>query len=92
QTAVGAGRLQAALATGQSPAVAGKAAFADAGLGCARCHGDQAQGLRAPGLAGGIELPRFRRKHGDGLFPASVVSDRDLRAIDAWLQTLPRAG
>jgi uncharacterized membrane protein len=92
QTAAGAERLEVALATGQSEADAGRAAFGDAGLGCARCHGDRAEGLRAPPLAGGAELPRFRRKHGDELFPASVVSDRDLRAIDAWLRTLPRAG
>jgi uncharacterized membrane protein len=90
QTAVGAKHLETALAGGQSDAVAGRAAFADTGLGCARCHGDLAEGLRAPPLAGGEELPRFRRKHGDGLFPRAVVSDRDFRAIDAWLQTLPR--
>ena len=34
----------AALAKGTSPAVAGKAAFSEQGLGCASCHGDLAQG------------------------------------------------
>jgi uncharacterized membrane protein len=92
QTAVGAKQLETALVTGHSETAAGMAAFADAGLGCARCHGDQAQGQRAPRLAGGADLPQFRRKHADGLFPRTVVTDRDFRAIDAWLHTLPHAG
>jgi uncharacterized membrane protein len=92
QTAVGAKRLETALATGRSETEAGRAAFADTGLGCARCHGDRARGLRAPSLAGGEDLAQFRRKHGDGLFPRTVVTDRDFRAIDAWLRTLPRTG
>lgn len=90
QTATGAARLEVALARGEAPATAGRAAFSAAGLGCARCHGELAQGSRAPGLAGGIELRRFRRVHARGLFPPSVVSDRDVAAIDAWLRTLPR--
>lgn len=92
QSAVGAKELEATLATGHSETAAGMAAFADTGLGCARCHGDQAQGQRAPQLAGGAELPQFRRTHADGLFSRSVVTDRDFRAINAWLQTLPHAG
>jgi mono/diheme cytochrome c family protein len=67
---------------------AGKAAFSSQGLGCARCHGDLAQGDRGPSLAGGRELADFRRVHGHGLFPAAAVSDRDFAAIDAWLKTL----
>lgn len=92
QTAVGAERLGAALAKGQSQVSAGKAAFSASGLGCAQCHGDLARGQRGPPLAGGAELERFRRKHGHGLFPPSTVSDRDFEAVDAWLRTLPRAG
>jgi mono/diheme cytochrome c family protein len=88
QTAVGAARLDVALATGARPAAAGQQAFAAAGLGCAACHGDRAQGLRGPRLAGGVELGRFRRVHGHGLFPPQVISDRDFAAIDAWLKTL----
>ena len=88
QTATGASKLHVALATGVPLVQAGKAAFAAEGLGCARCHGDLAQGLRAPMLAGGRDLPDFRRVHQHGLFPASVVTDKDFAAIDAWLKTL----
>lgn len=90
QSAVGARRLQAAMDRGVPAAVAGRAAFSAQGLGCARCHGDQAQGQRGPRLAGGIEIPDFRRVHGHGLFPARIVTDRDVATIDAWLRTLGR--
>jgi mono/diheme cytochrome c family protein len=89
QTAHGAAALAGALAGGTSPAAAGRQAFSAAGLGCARCHGDRAQGERGPGLGGGAELTEFRHVHGDGLFPPTAVSDRDFQAINAWLQTLP---
>jgi mono/diheme cytochrome c family protein len=69
---------------------AGRLAFSASGLGCALCHGDRAQGLRGPRLAGGAQLADFRHVHAHGLFPASVVSDRDFRAIDAYLRTLGR--
>ncbi|MEA2291569.1 MAG: hypothetical protein QOF17_589 [Solirubrobacteraceae bacterium] len=94
QTAAGAARLERALAAGQDPARAGKAAFAESGLGCASCHGDQAQGARGPRLAGGAELPDFRRVHAAGLFPPGVLGDADFEAIDAYLRTLgpPRGG
>jgi uncharacterized membrane protein len=88
QTAAGASRLDVALAKGASPVSAGRQAFSAEGLGCARCHGDQAQGLRGPNLQGGRELPDFRRVHGHGLFPAQAVRDRDFAAIDAYLRTL----
>jgi mono/diheme cytochrome c family protein len=88
QTAAGAAQLDVALATGAAPAEAGRAAFAARGLGCASCHGDLAQGGRGPELAGGADVGDFRRVHADGLFPASVVGDRDFQAIDAWLRTL----
>jgi uncharacterized membrane protein len=91
QTASGAKRLDVALAKGQSQVSAGKAAFSATGLGCARCHGDLAKGLRGPPLAGGTELPNFRRVHGHGLFPRSMVSDREFEAINSWLRTLPRS-
>jgi hypothetical protein len=92
QTARGASMLHVALATGVPLVRAGKAAFSAQGLGCARCHGDLAQGQRAPMLAGGRELPNFRRVHQHGLFPPSVVTDKDFAAIDAWLKTLGPAG
>jgi mono/diheme cytochrome c family protein len=63
-------------------------AFSAQGLGCARCHGDLAQGLRAPPLAGGRDVADFRRVHQHGLFPRAVVTDRDFAAVDAWLKTL----
>jgi mono/diheme cytochrome c family protein len=88
QTAIGASKLHTALAQGVPMVKAGQMAFSADGLGCARCHGDQAQGQRGPRLAGGRELPEFRDVHGHGLFPASVVSDRDFQAINAWLKTL----
>jgi mono/diheme cytochrome c family protein len=93
-SAAGARRLEVALASGASPAAAGRRAFTMTGLGCASCHGDQAQGGRGPRLAGGKHLDEFRRVHAAGLFPASVVSDRDFAAINAWLATLgpPEAG
>jgi uncharacterized membrane protein len=91
QTAAGAKRLDVALATGRSEASAGRAAFSASGLGCAKCHGDLARGLRAPPLAGGVEAGDFRRVHGHGLFPRSMVSDRDFEAINSWLRTLSRA-
>src|SRR4051794_38079431 len=67
QTAAGAARLNAALAAGQDMVTAGRAAFAADGLGCARCHGDLAQGMRGPSLRGGREVEDFRRVHGHGL-------------------------
>jgi uncharacterized membrane protein len=88
QSAAGAARLDAALARGADAATAGRAAFSDSGLGCARCHGDVAEGARGPRLAGGVELQDFRRVHRSGLFPAQIVTDRDFRAIDAWLRTV----
>jgi mono/diheme cytochrome c family protein len=90
QTAMGVSKLNVALATGKSRVAAGREAFAASGLGCALCHGDRAQGLRGPRLAGGVELRDFRHVHAHGLFPASVVSDRDFAAIDAYLKTLGR--
>jgi uncharacterized membrane protein len=90
RTAVGARRLAVALASDDSPVSAGRAAFSAQGLGCALCHGNRAQGMRGPSLAGGADLARFRRKHAHGLFPPSVVTDRDFAAIDSWLRTLPR--
>ncbi len=90
QSAAGAAQLDVALANGRSPAAAGRVAFSTAGLGCASCHGDHAQGLRGPRLAGGVELEEFRHVHGHGLFPPKIVSDRDFAAIEAWLRTLPR--
>jgi mono/diheme cytochrome c family protein len=69
--------------------VAGKQAFSTDGLGCASCHGDLAQGLRGPRLSGGVELEEFRGVHAHGLFPPSVVTNKDFAAINAWLKTLP---
>jgi mono/diheme cytochrome c family protein len=90
QTARGTTQLELALARGMPEAAAGKQAFSTAGLGCASCHGDQAQGQRGPRLAGGVELEQFRGVHARGLFPPDVVTDRDFAALNAWLQTLPR--
>jgi mono/diheme cytochrome c family protein len=92
QTATGAEQLNVALAKGENEAAAGKRAFSAAGLGCASCHGDLAQGDRGPALGGGRKLEEFRRVHDHGLFPKAVVSDRDFAAINAWLSTLPRTG
>ncbi|MEA2282926.1 MAG: hypothetical protein QOK21_3533 [Solirubrobacteraceae bacterium] len=88
QSASGAERLDVALAQGMSAATAGRMAFSTSGLGCASCHGDQAQGMRGPRLAGGRDLADFRRVHASGLFPPAIVSDRDFAAIDAYLKTL----
>ena len=92
QTAAGTAQLDVALAKGVAPAEAGRQAFSIDGLGCASCHGDRAQGLRGPRLAGGAELEEFRHVHGDGLFPPSVVTDRNFAAINAYLATLGRRG
>jgi uncharacterized membrane protein len=92
QTAAGASQLDVALAKGVAPAQAGRQAFSAQELGCARCHGDQAQGLRGPNLQGGRDVADFRRVHGHGLFPAQAVSDREFTAIDAWLRTLRSGG
>jgi uncharacterized membrane protein len=89
QTAAGTAQLEVALARGVSPTEAGRQAFSTAGLGCASCHGDHAQGLRGPQLAGGVELEEFRAVHAHGLFPPSVVNNTDFAAINAWLKTLP---
>lgn len=88
QTAAGAAHLNAALAAGRGDVAAGRMAFSAQGLGCARCHGDLAQGLRGPNLQGGREVEDFRRVHGHGLFPRQAVSDRAFAAIDAYLRTL----
>jgi mono/diheme cytochrome c family protein len=90
QTARGTADLEVALARGIPPAEAGRKAFSTSGLGCAACHGDQAQGARGPKLAGGVELEEFRGVHAHGLFPPEAVSDRDFEAIDAYLRSLPR--
>jgi mono/diheme cytochrome c family protein len=87
-TAVGADRLDVARAKGADMVAAGREAFSEQGLGCARCHGDQAQGMRGPSLAGGAQLEDFRRVHGHGLFPARVVTDQEFSALNAWLRTL----
>jgi uncharacterized membrane protein len=89
QTATGTAQLEVALAKGTPPAQAGRQAFSTDGLGCASCHGDQAQGQRGPRLAGGVKLEDFRHVHAAGLFPPQVVKDADFEAIDAWLKTLP---
>jgi cytochrome c553 len=88
QTAAGTGQLEVALARGAGQVQAGRQAFSTRGLGCASCHGERAQGLRGPRLAGGVELEEFRGVHGRGLFPPSVVKDADFAAINAWLRTL----
>ncbi len=88
RSASGAAQLRVALAGGVPAVSAGRRAFARTGLGCASCHGDQAQGERGPRLAGGRGLDDFRRAHQDGLFPSAVVTDRNFQAIDAWLKTL----
>ena len=90
QSATGAQQLEVALARGTAPATAGRQAFSADGLGCALCHGDHAQGLRGPPLAGGVDLADFRGVHQHGLFPPAIVSDRAFAAVDAWLRTLPR--
>lgn len=90
QTAAGASALHLALASGVPPVKAGAAAFSTSGLGCASCHGEAAQGARGPSLAGGRGLDDFRRVHQHGLFPPSVVTDRDFAAIVAFLKTKPR--
>jgi mono/diheme cytochrome c family protein len=69
---------------------AGREAFSASGLGCALCHGDRAQGLRGPRLAGGAELADFRRVHGHLLFPRGVIGDREFAVIDAYLRSLGR--
>ncbi len=43
-------------------------------------------------LSGGRDLRRFRRKHGQGLFPAAIVSDQQFAAINTWLATNPAGG
>src|SRR3954452_22629402 len=48
QTASGTAQLEVALATGTPVVQAGRQAFSERGLGCAACHGDQAEGLRGP--------------------------------------------
>jgi mono/diheme cytochrome c family protein len=90
QTARGTAQLEVALADGRAPAEAGRQAFSVRGLGCASCHGDQAQGARGPRLAGGVELEEFRGVHAHGLFPPEAVTDRDFAAINAYLETLDR--
>jgi mono/diheme cytochrome c family protein len=92
QTASGTAALDVALAKGVPAATAGRMAFSAQGLGCARCHGDQAEGMRGPNLQGGRDVEEFRHVHGHGLFPARAVSDRDFAAIDAWLKTLRPTG
>ena len=92
QTARGASALHLALEKGTPPVEAGGEAFSGDGLGCASCHGGLAQGARGPQLAGGKPLEDFRRVHEHGLFPPSVVTDKDFAAIVAFLKTKPRRG
>jgi uncharacterized membrane protein len=88
QTASGAAKLSAALARGVPDVTAGREAFAADGLGCALCHGDHAQGLRGPRLAGGKDLSDFRHVHASGLFPPAAVTPRMFAAINAYLKSL----
>lgn len=88
QSAAGSAMLQLALASKADPVTAGKQAFSREGLGCARCHGDLAQGQRGPSLAGGRGLEDFRRVHEHGLFPPKIVSDKQYEVIDTYLKTL----
>jgi mono/diheme cytochrome c family protein len=88
RTAAGAAQLQVSLAKGTGAVAAGRQAFGRTGLGCASCHGDQAEGDRGPRLAGGRHLDEFRRVHAAGLFPAAVVTDRDFAAINAYLRSV----
>lgn len=93
QTSVGSTAMEIARQRGMSPAQVGRIGFLPEGLGCARCHGNLAQGQRGPELAGGdIELAEFRGVHGHGLFPPKMVSDQDFADIKAYLQTLPSSG
>lgn len=92
QTARGASALHLALDKGTPPVQAGAEAFSGDGLGCASCHGGLAQGARGPQLAGGKDLDDFRRVHAHGLFPPSVVTDKDFAAIVAFLKTKRRQG
>ena len=87
QTARGASLLAAGLATNADTLALGKQAY-QTGLGCGSCHGMDAQGGRAPALAGGVELEGFRSAHESGLFPASVVTDPMFAVVDDWLKTL----
>lgn len=90
QSSVGSTAMAVARQRGMSEAQVGRIGFLAEGLGCARCHGDLAQGQRGPALAGGdVELEEFRNVHGHGLFPPKIVSDQDFAAIKAYLQTLP---
>lgn len=91
QTAQGAAELAVGLARGASPVALGRTAF-QTGLGCGSCHGMHAEGGVGPCLSGGIVLDRFWHTHGDGLFPRSVVSDRMIQTVNAWLQTKPANG
>ena len=92
KSGAGAARLSVDLAGGMPAAKAGARAFSSSGLGCAECHGDQAQGQRGPALAGGRGLEDFRRVHATGLFPPAVVSDREFAAVNAYLKTLRPVG
>jgi uncharacterized membrane protein len=87
QTARGASLLAAGLATNADRLALGKQAY-QTGLGCGSCHGMEAQGGSAPALAGGVELEGFRGTHGNGLFPANVVTDPMFQVVDDWLKTL----
>lgn len=65
-------------------------------VGCARCHGPNAEGGVNPTLAGTrmsytafvrqVRMPRAEMEP----FPAERVSDQELAHIYAWLQSLPR--
>ncbi len=87
QTARGASLLAAGIATNVDRSALGKQAY-QTGLGCGSCHGMEAQGGRAPALAGGVELEAFRGAHETGLFPAAVVTDPMFQVVDDWLKTL----
>ena len=91
QTAQGVEQLAVGLARGASPVALGRTAFRT-GLGCGSCHGMNAEGGVGPCVSGGIDLGRFRDTHGDGLFPRSLVSDRMLETVNAWLRTKPANG
>jgi mono/diheme cytochrome c family protein len=91
------GRAQApgaplAEATPQTPADA-QALWAQ--VGCGACHGANAQGGSAPGLAGeGFSYERFQRvvRRGEEGMPAystAQISGADLQRLYDWLRALP---
>ena len=92
QTAAGAGAAGRRAGRGTDMAAAGREAFSRRAWAAPAATATRPRACAARASPAASELEEFRGVHGHGLFPPSVVTDRDFAAINAWLRTLGSSG